>query len=231
AVTLLLEDVHWADEMSIRLLCFLSRRVSGWPVLIVASAREEELVDAPALDRALEELSGERHFVHLTLGPLSANDTASLVRSSIRLDDPAAAAPLEARIWQVSQGNPFVIVETLRALGEERALSTSTASLPLPGSVSRVIASRLQRLSDRGRTLAAVAAIIGRAFEFPLLARAAALDEREAAEGVEELVRRRVLHGIGERFDFIHDRVRDVVFGQILSVRRKLLHAAVGSAL
>src|SRR4029077_9310774 len=163
-------------------------------------------------------------------GPLSADDTASLVQSLTRVGDPKVAAPLQSWIWRGSEENRCVVVETLRALGEGSVVSTSAASPPLPRSVHSVIAGRLERLSNRGRTMAEVSAIIGREFEFRLLARAAAFGEREAAEGVEELVRRRVLHGVGERFDFIHDRVRDVVSGQILPVRRKLLHAAVGGA-
>ncbi len=48
-----LEDFHWADEMSCRLLAFIGRRLSDWPVLLAATAREEELADAPALQAAL----------------------------------------------------------------------------------------------------------------------------------------------------------------------------------
>lgn len=129
----------------------------------------------------------------------------------------------------MSEGNPFVIVETLRALGEGRISPGSRASLPQ--SVRAVIAGRLERLSHRARELAAVAAVIGREFEFPLLPVAAEVSERDAAEGLEELVRRRVLHGVGERFDFTHNRIREVTYGHVLPPRRKLLHGVVGRAL
>jgi hypothetical protein len=70
-----------------------------------------------------------------------------------------------------------------------------------------------------------VAAVIGREFEFGLLRRATGVGEREAALGVEELVRRRMLHGVGERFDFTHDRIREVIATGLLALRRKVLHA------
>ena len=76
-----------------------------------------------------------------------------------------------------------------------------------------------------------MAAVIGREFEFPLLRRAAQIDEREAAEGVEELVRRGVLHGVGPRLDFAHDRIREVAYGQLFPLRRTRLHASVGGAI
>src|SRR5262249_28591958 len=54
-LVVLLEDLHWADEMSLRLLAYLARRAAGWPVLLVATAREEEIADTPMLRRTLEE--------------------------------------------------------------------------------------------------------------------------------------------------------------------------------
>jgi len=58
----------------------------------------------------------------------------------------------------------------------------------------------------------AVAAVIGREFDFTLLRRATGLAEEDTASAVEELVRRRILHGVGERFDFAHDRIRDAAY-------------------
>ena len=63
-LVLLLEDLHWADEMSVRLLSFLGRRLDSWPVLIVGTAREEEMADAAPLRRTLEELRRERSEEH-----------------------------------------------------------------------------------------------------------------------------------------------------------------------
>src|SRR5262249_14691512 len=45
-VVILLEDVHWADGMTVRLLAFLARRPTPGPLLLVASARDDELSDA-----------------------------------------------------------------------------------------------------------------------------------------------------------------------------------------
>jgi predicted ATPase len=94
-----------------------------------------------------------------------------------------------------------------------------------------MIARRLDRLSERARMLLRVAAVIGREFEFGLLQRAAGLGEPEAADGLEELVRRRVLHGVGDRFDFRHERIRDVVVAELPTPSRQLLHARVAAAL
>jgi DNA-binding SARP family transcriptional activator len=230
-IVLMLEDLHWADEMSLRLLSFLGRRVPGWPVLVVATAREEELADAPALRRALGELRGEVHFGELVLAPLSRPDTARLVRVLSRPGSEAtAAARLEEQAWTASAGNPFVVVETLRALRDGLTLR-EPGTLSLPQRVRDLVVGRLERLSEPSRQLLSVAAVIGREFDFALLQRASGLAEREAAGGVEELVRRRLLHGVDEGFDVTHDRIREVVYGGLLPPRRKVLHGDVAVAL
>jgi tetratricopeptide (TPR) repeat protein len=104
-------------------------------------------------------------------------------------------------------------------------------SLPLPERVREVIGVRLERLSEGGWALAGLAAVIGREFEFELLQRASGLGADEAAGGVEELVRRRVLHAVHDRFNFVHDRVREVAYAMLLPIRRKLLHRHVAAAL
>ena len=231
ALILMLEDIHWADEMSLRLLAFISRRTPRWRVLILTTAREHELLDASMARRTIEELRREVHAVSLELAPLSRLHTASLVRSLSRVGtDAAALARLEEQVWAVSEGNPFVAVETMRAVHEGSTIDGSTA-LALAKRVRDLITDRLTRLSDRGRQLAAVAAVIGREFEFALLQRASGSDEAAAAEGLEELVRRGVVEGADDRFDFTHDRIRAVINAELLLPQRKLLHRQIGTAL
>jgi len=227
----MLEDIHWADEMSLRLLAFISRRVGGWRALVLTTAREQELADVSMARRTLEELGRERHATSLELAPLSRPDTALLVRSLSRSgSDAAALTSLEEHVWALSEGNPFVAVETMRAL-DRGSIAKGSMTLPLPKRVRELIANRLERLSDRARQLAAVAAVHGREFDFALLQLASGCDEATAAEGVEELVRRGVLEGTDDRFDFTHDRIRAVISAELLPLHRKLLHRQIGAAL
>jgi DNA-binding SARP family transcriptional activator len=230
-LALVLEDLHWADEMSLRLFAFVARRLRTVPALIAATAREEELPSSPILQRVLDEVATEPHFVRMPLFPLSRGDTTALVRSLARRgSDETLVARLGERLWVASAGNPFMIVETMRAL-DEGATTETAPSLPLPERVRQVITGRVERLSQRSQQLAAMAAVIGREFEFPVLQIATGLGVRDAAEGVEELVRRRVLHEIGERFDFTHERIREVVHGRLLALQQKVLHGQLAKAI
>ena len=189
--------------------------------------RDENLLEATLLRQTLDELGRGHHLSRLSLGSLSREDTVALARTLMQLP---AVSRLEEGIWTASRGNPFMVVETLRAL-RGGSLPEDASPLPLPERVRDLIAHRLERLGDRSRRLLAVAAVVGRPFDFALLQRAADLGEAEAAEGVEELVRHRVLHGSGEGLEFTHDRIREVVYSQLLPARRALLHRRVAEAL
>jgi tetratricopeptide (TPR) repeat protein len=231
-LVLVLEDLHWADEMSVRLFSFVGRRLDGRRILLVGTVREEELDGASPVRRMLAELSKEERLVRLALAPLSRKHTRVLVRSLAGgRTDKSSLIRLEDRVWTLSEGNPFVIVESLRE-ALDTARRPSLPDLPaVPEKVRELILGRFERLSDAGQQLLATAAVIGRDFEFRLLQRAADLDEADAASAVEALVRTHILHSVGERFDFTHDRLREVAYGRLLPTRRRLLHARVVAAL
>jgi predicted ATPase len=228
---IVLEDLHWADEISLQLLSFLGRRLDGCSVMLAATVREEEIAGVPTLALVLDELDREGCLARVAVQPLSRADTAELVRVLAgRRAAADAVARLEEQVWKLSEGNPFMIVETMRSLRDGTAIDAAN-SLAMPERVRDVIARGLGRLSDRARDLVGVAAMIGREFEFPLLQAAGGLDANQAAEGVEELVRRRVVQSVGDRFDFVHDRIREVADRQVLAPRRRLLHERVAHAI
>jgi DNA-binding SARP family transcriptional activator/predicted ATPase len=228
---LVLEDLHWGDEMSLRLLSFVGRRLRSWPILIVGTAREEDLATAPVLRRTLEDLRRDTVLTEMRLDPLSRDDTRTLVRSlSGGERDEAAIAELAEQVWVISEGNPFSVVEAVRALPEKRAVDSSTR-LAVPKRVREVIERHLEALTARGQDLATVAAVIGREFDFAILRHAAGLEETEAAATLEELVRRRVVHSVGERFDFTHDRIREVAYARLLRERQRALHARIAESM
>jgi DNA-binding SARP family transcriptional activator len=226
-----LDDLHWADEMSVRLFSFIGRRIRRRPVLLVGSAREEDLTEARPLRQALEELDREECLVRLALSPLSQVHTVELVRMLLRRGTAETSVErVGDEIWRTSEGNPFVIVEALREL-VEGGRAADAGPVRVPRRVRDLLSARLERLGEPSRRLAAVAAVIGRDFSFTLLQRSGGLAPPETAEGLEELVRRRIVSAVGEAFDFTHDRIRRVVYNELLEPRRRMLHAVVGEAL
>src|SRR5262249_48803341 len=111
-LVVVLEDLHWADEMSVRLLAFLGRRLRTVPLLTLATIREEELANGVFLRRALDELDGSGELKRVPVAPLSRVDTAGLVRALASPGIPdALLAELAREAWRASDGDAFVIVE------------------------------------------------------------------------------------------------------------------------
>src|SRR5215470_6880588 len=226
-----LDDLQWADEMSARLFSFIGRRIRQRPMLLIGSVREEDLADAKTLRQALAELERDGRLLRFSLSPLSHVHTVSLVRSLLRRGVAEASVErLGEQVWRSSEGNPFVIVEIVRELLDGAAPGGASSDV-VPRRVRDLVLARLERLAEGSRRLAAVASVIGRDFGFDLLERAAALGPAETAQGVEELVRRRLMSVTDERFDFTHGRIRRVVYDELLASHRRTLHAAVGAAL
>ncbi|MCK1638167.1 AAA family ATPase [Bradyrhizobium sp. 157] len=224
----ILEDLHWCDGLSARFLAFFGRRIDRLPILVVGSMRPEELVDVPVLAQSLKELRSDTRLDEIPLGALSQRDAATLIQALLpagRRGPQSANAAQD--IWVASEGNPFIIVESVRSLDHERpAIRQGESSL-----IREFVTARLERLPELPRRLVPVAAAIGRDFTFSLLARAGKIAEVDAAIAVEQLVRRHILTTEGERVDFCHDWIRRVAYEQLMPQQRRLLHSAVGEAI
>ncbi len=227
-LVVVIEDLHWCDEMTVRLLRFLPRRLLGQPVLLVATARPEEMLDGSVKRGLIEALERDPVCASRILSPLSRGETTQLFRGHLSSTGDEPSPALAERVWTLSAGNPFVVLECVRVAREQ---GVAGASLELPDQVRALTIRHLASVSDGAARLAECAAVIGRDFDVAVLRRAAGVSEADVADGVEELVRRRVLREVEGRLDFGHDRVREVVYGRLLGPRRILLHRLVAEAL
>ena len=124
---IILEDVHWADEMSARLVAFVGRRLAGRHVLLVATARDEELADLPAVRQALDDLRRDALIDTLTLGPLSHTDTVALVRAITR----RPGGPSNPSLIRFSSARPRTRSNDAEASGASSTGPSSTWNSPV----------------------------------------------------------------------------------------------------
>ncbi|MGH9035395.1 MAG: protein kinase domain-containing protein, partial [Acidimicrobiia bacterium] len=117
-IVLVLDDLHWADAPSLRLLCHLARRLPDSRLLVIGTYREVEVTRGHPLTEALGELRRERGFEHLTLGGLSPPEVHELLEALAerRLDE--SEATLSQAMWRETEGNPFFLEEVVRHLLE-----------------------------------------------------------------------------------------------------------------
>jgi DNA-binding SARP family transcriptional activator/tetratricopeptide (TPR) repeat protein len=229
-VMIVIEDLHWCDDMTVRLLRFLPRRLEGRAVCLVGTARPEEVGGDAVRRRLLETLYRDTTCVSRTLAPLSRDETTQLFRALLASRVVALPTSLDERMWRLSEGNPFVVVECARAV-RDRDAAGPDVSLGLPDQVRALTERCFKELSDRGARLADAAAVVGRDVDVVVLRHATRLTEPQVVDCVEELVRRHVLREVDGRFDFVHDRVREVAYARLLGPRRALLHRQVAEAL
>ena len=235
-----LDDLQWCDQDTLEWLHYLLRFDPRARLLVVGTARTEEIEAGHALAALLLNLRGAGQLHEIALGPLDGAETAELAAHSAGRElDPDQAR----HVYRETEGNPLFVVEAARAaLGDRREPSAMVGrrtpdSLPLdpqrlPPKVHAVIAARLAQLSDSTRKLAGLAATIGRAFTLDVLARAHDGDEESLVSGVDELWRRRIVREHGTNaYDFAHDKIREVAYAEVTPARRPGLHRRVAEAL
>lgn len=225
---LLLDDLQWCDAETlacIQYLCETAPDSRLERLLIVGTVRSDEVLEDHPLHQMRRALVQAGKLSVLDLAPLSAEDTTVL---GSQVNKRALADQTAAYLYQTTAGNPLFIVETMRA--KQQVLADPDAKLP--PKIHAVIDARLAQLSPAAYALAQVAAVIGRAFTLPLLVAASGEDEEVAVHGLDELWRRRIIQAQGEaRYDFTHDRIRDVAYAAGSPVKRAHYHRRVAQAL
>ena len=223
----LLDDLHWADVSSLRVLGLLLESVHDGRLLLVATWRDKP-VPTGALGVVAEQLS-RRHGLRLALSGLDSSEVSEIVESVAHLrPSEGQADALRAR----TDGNPFFLLEYARLAGQDGDLAALLAEENPPQGVADVVARRLDRLPEDARATLVTAAVVGRHFDLRTVADASGTDEDRVLDALEAatavgLVRE---DGVG-RFRFAHALVRDTVYAATSPTRRARRHARVAESL
>jgi predicted ATPase len=223
---LVIDDLQWCDQETLEWLHYLLRFSPQAQLLVVGTVRSEEMDANHALLTLVRNLRQEDKLLELELGPLNQAETAQLVAqiAGCELDDQQAAA-----LYAETEGYPLFVVETIRA---RKATERTSAATGVPSKIQAVIQSRLEQLSPPTRTLASLAATIGRAFTVEVLAHASEDNEAVLVQGLDELWQRRIIREQGEQaYDFSHDKLREAAQATVSAAHRRLLHRRVAQAL
>jgi DNA-binding SARP family transcriptional activator len=222
---LVADDLQWADADTIEWLQYFLRSASETSCLVVATVRAEEEQDNPALKRLLAHLERQEAVAAVSLGALDSAASAQLAAAVMerQLDEAT-----QARTFRETEGHPLFIVERGRM---DMAGSPGAASVQLPR-VQSVVAARLALLSEEARAAAEVAAAVGRDFRFDILAQASDLEEDVLVRALDELWQRHIVRvQSDERWDFSHDRIREVAYSGIGPARRRLIHRRIAQGM
>jgi DNA-binding SARP family transcriptional activator/tetratricopeptide (TPR) repeat protein len=218
-VLLVLDDLHWADELSLQLLRHLAGGSPAVRVLVLATYRDTEASRSPLLADVVAGLARAPDAIHVPLGPLPEEAVAALLEHAGR------APELAGGLHTATHGNPFFVGELVQALGEH-----GTSITPR---VRDVVRGRLARLTAGAGDLLAVAAVAGPEFDLDVIAPAAGLDTDHTLDALEAAEQARLVVPAGrlDRFTFAHALVRQAIVEDLPASRKVRMHARIARAL
>ncbi len=236
-----IEDLQWADDLSLRFLRFMMRDPDPTPLVFGLACRKEDEDPLPDLHEAFTKGTDVPGVVHLQLKPLSIDETVDLAASLLGEQAvPAEAAP---RIYEQTGGNPLFVVELIRSSIEGGAICQDTSGRwtwwkftewPIPSGIIHAIESRLRRLWSAQRQALEYASIFRSAFSFDMISQVWRGDDLELMEALEGLVRLGILSALEDsegRYRFTHGLLQRAVYEGISKKKRLLLHLEAGKAL
>ena len=232
AILIVLEDLHWADELSLDVLGHLAGRLATRPVLVIGAYRSDELYPTRPMRELRARLLGQRLAEEIRLPRLGPDQTATV--ASAILGRPAPAQVVAA-IHERSDGIPLHVEEFLAAIDEDALTpqsSVAVRSAAVPDTLGDAVLSRARQLAPRTRQVASAAAVIGRSLDFDLLTAITDVGPDEVAAALRELRDAYFVLPGGDTvsFDFRHALIRDALYADTdLPVRRRL-HERVARA-
>jgi hypothetical protein len=200
---LVVEDLHWADPLSVAYLQKVAAHTGAGSLVLFALSRPEGVERFPSLfDEAV---------THLSMRPLPAKAATSLARAVL----PDADAQTIERVVTLAAGNAFYLEELIRAVAEKRA--------ELPQTIVLMAQARLSALDADARKVLRAASIFGEAFTQDDVG--ALESTAPAARWLSELATREVLVRAGEgAFSFRHALLREAAYASLTEDDRVLGH-------
>ena len=236
---LVLEDLHWADESTVRLTEYLAPLLPEMPVLVLGTCREIEVDLHHPLSRVIGQLGRRRLIERVTLRRLSYDGVRGMLRALAGQPVPEQLARL---IYRETEGNPFFVEEVYLHLVESGVLLDEHGrvrpdlrldEVSVPESIRLVLGERLDRLTAATREVLVSAAVSGRVFASDLVGDVAGAGQDELVEALDEAEQARlVLPGrVPGELMFSHELIRQTLLSGVSAVKRERLHLQAARAI
>ncbi|WP_183408305.1 BTAD domain-containing putative transcriptional regulator [Nocardioides pocheonensis] len=225
-LVLVLEDLHWADVTSLRLLAHVAAAELAVPLLVVGTMRTGEVASSEALVTTLADLA-RAGAARIRLEGLAPDEVTELLTDTLGPHDER----LDTVVADVTAGNAFFVLEYARLVqGRPDLVHLPVEELPVPDGVRDVLRQRLARLPDAARGLLATAAVAGR-IEPELLAGLTGVTVDRTLDLLDLALASGLLAETAGGYQFAHTLTREALAGDLTAARRLRLHDQVSREL
>jgi len=260
-----LDDLQWADELSIQFLEYLLNQIFENhdqgpntpqipPLLFILSIRQGEAHENQFLMELFDRLKTKRFVFSHQLKPFTENESKYFISSFFGQDNlPKSFISL---VFKEGEGVPFYMKEIMRSMVETKQITIQEnelissdqdlvqkpiagidvyPSLPIPGTVKDSIKKRLAKLSPAVQEVLEACSILGKEFDIDLVMKTLDKNEDSLLDILNYLINIQILKEskivTEERFQFYHDKFREVVIAELAPKQRKILHLKVAAVL
>jgi len=238
---LFIDDLHWVDASSLKLLAYLGRRLDRFPHFILVTLRERRQPFDHPLESLFADVRRKGRGGTLALPRLSEEDVSTLVQH-LEASDVDVPEKIPHRLFEETEGLTYFIVAYLDLI-QQGAREDWT----LPESALDLMRSQLAGLEEVSIQTLQAAAVLGRFVNLVTLRDTSGRSEQETLSALEDLTGRGLLRekvdqdgrgsertqlaGQGQKVIFSHQKLQEAVYDQISLARKRLLHRRAAESL
>ncbi len=220
-LVVVLDDLHWADASTLRLMVFVARQLRSARLLVLGTFRDVDPSPTGELSKFLADVAAEA--MTFTLSGLGEAEVAALLSGIVG----SAPIDLASAVFRWTGGNPLFVHETGRML----AIDGPGGLAAVPVAVRDTIGQRLGRLPpELGETLAA-ASVLGPQFTTDVVAEVCDREPVAVAAAFDVAEHERIVTRLDGAARFTHDLFRETLASGLDAATRQRLHRRAGDAL
>lgn len=232
-VALMVDDLHAADEASLRLFHYLARQTRAAPVLLLATYRADAPQTASPFGALINALYREHLGETLNLSPLAREAVTRMMAHALGGDP---APELASAVHDIAEGNPFFvreITESLRQTGQVERRDgmwrlegdgPGGGPLRVPSGLAGLLREQVTRLGPPVESALTAASVVGREFDFEVLRGVATLSDGELLDALDAALSGHLLEETPSGYHFRHVLIRHALYGSLSRARRTRLH-------
>jgi predicted ATPase/GAF domain-containing protein len=242
-LALFLDDLQWLDAATLDFLENLFTQGDVHHLMLIGAYRDNEVDSTHPLWRRLEAMRRTETTIHeIVLAPLVREDLAQLIVDSVHCE-PERAVPLAELIHGKTGGNPFFVIQFIRALVEEQLLTFDHVDcqwcwelncIKAKGHTDNVVelmVEKLNRLSIKTQKALQALACLGNSAEATTISIVQGTSEEQVHSDLWEAVRLELVARQEGVYKFIHDRIQEAAYSLIPKHSSAETHLKIGRLL